>query len=179
MSAGGSLEEQYLTWLYSQVAPVEVSPRTRTYWSLFRQLHRTIFVAFVPHDENRIGDARDLRYEFLASREDLQGDPEWMRGPCTMLELFIVLARQLGFEMDEPADVWFWRLMETLELNRFGDRTYNDRAREEIGNILDRVIWRTYLPNGEGGLFPLRNPPTDQRKVELWYQLNAYLLEQF
>ena len=76
-------------------------------------------------------------------------------------------------------DIWFWHLIETLDLEQFNDRKYDDHAQEEIAEILDRVIWRTYAPNGDGGLFPLRNPTKDQRKVELWYQLNAYLLEQF
>jgi len=173
------LDEQYLEWLYSQVAPVKVSARTRTYWKLFHQMYKTIFVALAPHDENRIADGRDLRYEFLAEREDLQGDLDWMRSPCSMLELFIILARQLSFEMDDPVDVWFWHLMETLDLVQFNDRKYNSHAEEEIERTLDRVIWRNYEPNGQGGLFPLRNPTRDQRKVELWYQLNAYLLEQF
>lgn len=174
-----SLDERYLEWLYSQVAPVKPGPRTRTFWSLFNKLNKTIFVAIVPHDENRIGDARDLRYEFLGSFEDEQGDLDWMRSPCSMLELFIILSRLLAFEMDDPADVWFWHLMEMLDLVQFNDREYDKHPEEEIERILDRVIWRNYEPDGRGGLFPLRNPDRDQRKVELWYQLNAYLLEQF
>ena len=180
--SNATLDEQYLTWLYSQVANVKSRPRTRTYWSLFRQLYKTIFVALVPHDENRIGDARDLRYEFLAECEDVEGDPEWMRLPCTMLELLIILARQLAFEMDDEIDIWFWHLIETLGVKQFNDHEYYqhpDHTEEAVTKILDRVIWRTYKPDGRGGLFPLRNPAKDQRKVELWYQLNAYLLEQF
>jgi hypothetical protein len=173
------LDERYLSWLYSQVANVKTRVRARTHWKLFRQLHRTIFVATVSHDENRIEDARDLRYEFLTEHEDVQGDPDWTRSPCTMLELLIVLSRQLAFEMDDPVAPWFWHLIEVLELEQFNDREYNEHSELFIAEALDRVIWRTYAPNGQGGLFPLRNPPRDQRQVELWYQLNAYLLEQF
>lgn len=175
----GTLEEQYLAWLYDQVAPFKNRPRNRTYHMLFRQLHETIFVAIVPHDENRIADAKDMRYEFLRDYEEEQGDLEWMRSPCSMLELFIILARCLAFEMDEDVKPWFWHLIEVLNLEQFNDRDYNDQAREVIQAALDRVIWRTYKSNGDGGLFPLRRPESDQRKVELWYQLNAYLLEQF
>lgn len=173
------LDRRYLDWLYSQAAPVKTRSRNRTYKSLFEKLYDTIFVAIVPHDENRLGDARDLRYEFLADNEDVQGDPEWMRSPCTMLELLIVLARYLAFELDEDAHVWFWHLIEVLELAQFNDRNYDEHAQEVITKTLDRVIWRTYSPDGRGGLFPLRRPDRDQRDVELWYQLNAYLLEQF
>ena len=176
------LDERYLEWLYGQVAPVKARPRTRTFWSLFRQLYGTIFVAIVAHDENRCADAKDLRYEFLAENEDLQGDLDWMRSPCTMLELLIILARHLAFEMDDAPIIWFWHLLDQIGLKQFNDREYQlhpDPVEEEVSRILDRVIWRNYEPNGRGGLFPLRNSDRDQRKVELWYQLNAYLLEQF
>ena len=175
----GTLDERYLSWLYGQVASVKTRQGVRTFWKLFRQLNETIFVAIVSHDENRIADAKDLRYEFLAAAEDEQGDPDWTRSPCSMLELLVVLSRQLAFEMDDKADVWFWHLIEVLELEQFNDHRYNDSPKEVIAATLDRVIWRTYEHDGRGGLFPLRSPDRDQRKIELWYQLNAYLLEQF
>lgn len=174
-----TLDERYLNWLYGQVASVKTRHKVRTFWRLFDQLNSTIFVAVVPHDENRIADAKDLRYEFLTEHEDEQGDPEWTRLPCSMLELLIVLSRALAFEMDDKPETWFWHLLEVLNLEQFNDREYDSHAQEVITNTVERVIWRTYEPNGDGGLFPLRNPARDQRKVELWYQLNAYLLEQF
>lgn len=173
------LDDRYLTWLYGQVGSVKTRHKNRTYWSLFRQLYSTIFVAIVPHDENRIADGKDLRYEFLADDEDEQGNLEWMRLPCSMLEVLIILSRELAFEMDDDVTVWFWHLIHVLEFEHFNDREYDDTAQEAIARTIDRVIWRNYSPNGHGGLFPLRNPERDQRKVELWYQLNAYLLEQF
>lgn len=173
------LDERYLNWLYSQVARSRSRSRARTHWHLFRQLQDTIFVAFVPHDENRIADGRDLRYEFLAEFEDEQGDSKWTKAPCSMLELLIVLSRALAFEMDDSVSPWFWHLIEVLELEKFNDLEYDDHSREVIATTLERVIWRRYEPSGKGGLFPLRKPAEDQRDVELWYQMNAYLIEQF
>jgi hypothetical protein len=43
--------------------------------------------------------------------------------------------------------------------------------------IFERLIWRNYAPNGEGGFFPLENPREDQTQVELWYQMNSYVNE--
>jgi hypothetical protein len=176
---GESLDERYLMWLYGQVADVRIKARTRSHLSLMRQFHKTIFVAIVSHDENRIADAQDLRYEFLAQHEGEQGDPDWTRSPCSMFELLVILSRALAFEMDDAADIWFWHLVEVLGLKKYNDHAYDERAREVVTRTLDRVIWRTYSPDGTGGLFPLHDPPRDQRQVELWYQLNAYLLEQF
>jgi hypothetical protein len=66
-------------------------------------------------------------------------------------------------------------LMENLDLERYNDNTpFSDAA---IDELLDRVIWRTYRRNGAGGLFPLKRTREDQRQVEIWYQLCAYLLE--
>jgi len=48
---------------------------------------------------------------------------------------------------------------------------------EYVEDVTHAVIWRTYNENGNGGLFPLRDSDQDQRQVEIWYQLSAYLLE--
>lgn len=174
-----ALDDRYLNWLHDQVGGVKTRRKNLTHWSLFKQLYETIFVAIVPHDENRIADGRDLRYEFLAEAEDEQGNLEWMRLPCSMLELLVVLSRHLAFEMDDNENIWFWHLIEVLKLEQYDDQHYDKAAQRVISKTLDRVIWRTYAPDGKGGLFPLHDPHRDQRKIELWYQLNAYLLEQF
>ena len=177
---GRELEERYLDWLYDQVASLKPRHKRLSYWKLFRQLQATIFVSIVPHDENRIADAKELRYEFLADAEDEQGDLDWIRSPCSMLELLVILSRVAAFEMDDRVDVWFWHFVEeVLDFGQFDDRNFNSHSQEEIDSTLNRVIWRQYEPDGHGGLFPLRSSARDQRDVELWYQLNAYLVEQF
>ena len=173
-----AIDEQYLTWLYSQVAPVNRRRGPRTYWGLLRQMHDTIFVAIVARDENRIADAKDLREVFLAE-EGVPGDLEWSRSPGTMLELLIALAKHLSFETEDPVDICFWEMVESIGLDRFNDHAYDTRTQEFIAEALERVIYRTYEPNGHGGLFPLKDHQRDQRTIELWYQLNAYLLEQY
>lgn len=94
-----------------------------------------------------------------------------------MLELFIGLSRRLSFQADGEPRAWFWQLMENLDLERFNDNT--QIPEEEVRKILDEVTGRTYKRNGAGGLFPLKKAHKDQRDVELWYQLNAYLLEKY
>lgn len=173
-----SLDERYFTWLYSLVASVKVKNPNRTHWKLCRQLHKKEFVWLVPNDDNRVEDGRDLRHEFLEVDNPPWVDPDWMELGCSMLEMLIALARRLSFEADGSTEVWFWHLIETLELEHFNDRNYDDHAEAVIDETLDRVIWRRYSRDGSGGLFPLRNPAQDQRKIEIWYQLGAYLVEQ-
>jgi hypothetical protein len=92
-----------------------------------------------------------------------------------MLEMLIGLARRLSFEAEGRADDWFWHLLENIKLDKYNDSSGYDP--DEVDDILERIIWRNYRPDGVGGLFPLNEPEEDQRKVELWYQLSAYLIE--
>lgn len=94
---------------------------------------------------------------------------------ASFLEFLVALCRRLEFETDMDASSWFMELLENLDLKQFNDRVHLNQAYVE--SVLERVNWRTYSPNGGGGLFPLDNPSRDQRKVEIWYQLSAYILE--
>jgi len=92
-----------------------------------------------------------------------------------MLEMLIALSQRLSFEGEGKSRRWFWHLIENLNLNIYNDK--HGVPFEEVNAILDRVIWRTYNRDGSGGLFPLRRAARDQRKIEIWYQMSAYLLE--
>lgn len=169
------LDELYLRWLYAQVGSVRHRAPARTHWSILRVLFTKEFIWIVPNDDNRVEDGRDLRVEFLKSSGVREPDVAWMELGCSMLEMLIGLSRRLSFETDrEPRD-WFWHFLHVLHLDHYtDDRTIPE---EEVNEILDRVIWRTYGRDGDGGLFPLLNPSRDQRDVEIWYQLNEWLLE--
>lgn len=172
------LDELYLTWLYSQIGSVKLKNPARTYWSLAKQLFTKEFVWIVPNDDNRLEDGRDLRPEFIEASALESVDSEWMSLGCSMLEMLVSLSRRLSFEVDIEPRGWFWRLMENLDFEQYTDKNYNKRHEKIIDERLDVVIWRTYKPNGDGGLFPLERPTKDQREIEIWYQLSAYLLEQ-
>jgi hypothetical protein len=172
----GPLDEEYLVWLYSQVGAVKLRNRSKSYWSLSRQLFKTEFFWFVPHDDNRAEDGKDLRYEFLDAC-GLDAPDEWLQMGCSMLELLIAISRRLAFETEGQPRVWFWHLIEVLDLKQYNDRAFDDNAAEKVEEVLNGVIFRLYEPSGRGGLFPLNRPRQDQREVELWYQLSAYLLE--
>ena len=169
------LDELYFRWLYGLVSSVKQKSSARTYWSLLRLLFRKEFVWFVPNDDNRVEDGKELRYEFLDAEEIETVDPEWIDMGCSMLEMLIGLSRRLSFEAEGEPREWFWRLLENVGLASYNDR--DGVPAELVDEILERIIWRTYSAQGDGGLFPLRSPSRDQRKVEIWYQLNTYLSE--
>lgn len=171
----GSLDNRYLTWLYSQVANPNTRTGPRTYWNLCNQLVHIEFAWFVPNDDNRAEDGRELRAEWTATfKED--APHEWLSLGCSFLELLIGLARRLAFETDGSVSDWFWQLISNLGLSGYNDGRGNFKH-EEVEDITSAVIWRTYDRDGNGGLFPLRRASKDQRKVEIWYQLSEYLLQ--
>lgn len=170
------IEDVYLNWLYAKVASVDVPTPSLTHWTLIRDLHATEFVWLVSGDDNRCQDGLDVRREF--HREALLDDPDlsWMNLECSVLEMLIAFSRRAEFDTDIPARDWFWIFLENLGLNELNDAQPN--ITERVQESLDRFVWRTYLPNGEGGLFPLHEPKHDQRKVEIWYQYCEYLVDQ-
>ena len=170
----GTLDDLYLTWLYSQVGDVKVRNKSRTYWDLFTQLYLKDFVWLVPNDDNRVQDGIDLRWEYI-SEAGIQVDPEWLDRNCSFLEMLIGLSRRLAFEGEGHPPVWFWHLIQNLGLQECTDRPKYNQS--EVDERLDIVILRLYDPDGRGGLFPLRYPKHDQRSVEIWYQMNEYLLD--
>jgi len=175
----GTLDDAYFEWLYSQVAPLKNRNPERSYWKLLRKLYTTEFYWFVPNDDNRLEDGKELRLEFLSSSRRHFADPYglWRDLECSMLEMLIALARMAEFESSRSSIEWFWRFLHNLELDKYSDLIYEISIEEEVEEVCDRVCSRRYSYDGEGGLFPLQHATCDQREVELWYQLSSYLLE--
>jgi hypothetical protein len=169
------LDEQYLTWLYARIGNVNETRAAYTFWQLLYFLQHREFVWLVPNDDNRVEDGRDLRLEFL-DEAGLSGrvDPNWLGRGCSVLEMIMGVAKRMSFDTDRAPHSCFWEMMNNLGLSGYTDRTFNERR---VSDIVENLIWRTYLPDGRGSLFPLRHPKFDQREVEIWYQMSMYILE--
>lgn len=176
MSEHQPLDERYFTWLYSQIALESNRNPARSFWLLCEQLHKTPFEYFVANDHNRAWDGRALREEFM-DLEGLDYDLDWMDLDCSFLEMFIALSRRASYQTGMEPYEWFWHILKNLELHKYTDEKYHDGIRLGIAVVLDGINRRTYEPSGRGGLFPLKHASEDQREVEIWYQMAAYLLE--
>ena len=182
MSDGnGALDDAYLTWLYGLVSSVQNTNPSNNHWKLLRVLYSTAFSGYVPNDDNRSADGKDLRIEFLQQTGYPLYDPygTWFDLDCSMLEMILALARRAAFEDESlgSPDEWFWRMINNLELDGYTDDIFEIAIQEEVEEVLDRVNTRKYQRDGSGGLFPLHQAKEDQRTVELWTQMSAYLLE--
>lgn len=169
------IEEVYFNWLYSKVASVDVPTPSLTYLGLLRELHSIEFVWLVSGDDNRAEDGIDVRKEFLI-QSHLEDDPYWMSMGCSVLEMLIAFSRRAEFETDLSVRHWFWIFMGNLGLDDLTDAATG--VARKVENTLDPFLWRTYLRDGRGGLFPLRNAEHDQREIEIWYQFCEWLVDQ-
>lgn len=161
------LNNRYFRWLISQIQ----IPNDNSYLYLFERMHNLEFIWTIPNDDNRIQDALDLRKEF---EEENPG--ELKLSFVSLFEILICLSRRLEFTAGGSAPEWAWQLLDNLNLIKMSDPVSGfDISR--IDDILYTLVWRTYNENGEGGFFPLKNPKEDQTKVEIWYQMNAYVIE--
>jgi len=173
----GTIDDQYLEWLYGQIGSIRNNDPARAYWELAKQLYRTRFTWSVYYDDNRAEDGKCLREEFLhvMDFDILESDP-WLTEDCTVLEMLIALSRRAAFESSEEAGDWFWKMIDNLEI-RYPDQVYSNQVQMDVAHKLNVFLNRQYQRNGDGGLFPLRNAKRDQRKIEIGFQLEAYLLE--
>lgn len=168
------LDDLYIEWLYSLVGR---QAENVNHWHLMRQLNSREFVYLpeTPSDENRWEDGVALRRQFMVRHRDVMVEQHWLEMGCSVLEMLIALARRFSFEMPDGNDgEWFWHLIDNLGLTRYHDGRWHGRV---VDQVIERLIWRQYSYDGNGGLFPLRQPHQDQRRVELWFQMESYMLE--
>lgn len=163
------MANRYFEYLVAQIH-VGRRYRDKSYSGLFGALHRTEFVWLIPNDDNRVEDARDIRREFWGEGR------MFPRTGVSILEVLVALARRIEFQAGGNQEQWAWTLIQNLGLHRCYDPLSEEQLRK-IDESLSALVRRQYKPNGQGGFFPLKHPEEDQTKVELWYQMQAYINE--
>lgn len=174
----------YFEWLCELVC-VDGRYTDESYWTLAKELYDTEFYWSLDMDADRAADGVALRYRYLND-----GGNDRYEGECNVLEMLVALADRLDTIIDEldgedRTPILFWNMIDNLGLSNFSDHMFDDYP-ERVHTFHRRIIrklekWldRDITYNGEGGLFPLQRPRSDQRNVDIWYQANAYLLEEY
>jgi hypothetical protein len=160
-----NLENDYFNWLVSQID----IPSNNLYLGLFEKMHDTEFVWIITGDDNRLQDALDVRSEFMHGRRNHSLD----NLPVSVLEVLIALSRRVAWITNHSPEYWAWELIKNLRLHKASD-PLTKRKEDNVEDILESLIWRTYERDGQGGFFPLKYPTEDQTKKEIWDQMNAY-----
>lgn len=171
------LDDGYFSWLYSKAFSILADDPSKCYWELLRHLHSTEFIYLFGNDENRAEDGRNLRRDYIRELRIpiCDDDREWLDVGCSMLELLMGISNRLEFATGRVAREWFWELLGNIDLQDYADNRELDH--NAIDEILQNIIFHNYNPDGSGGLFPLKHANADQTELELWRQMNSYILE--
>lgn len=168
----------YFEWLYDSVCRNRYA-KDISYRKLLMHLHRTEFIFTIRKDKNRAEDGIDLRYRFAYERDIPYDSVEtYLEGPCSLLEMMVALSiRCEETIMNDPnvgnrTGQWFWGMITNLGLGAMTDARFDEQY---VDDVITRFLNREYKPNGEGGLFKIRNCDCDLREVEIWHQLCWYL----
>lgn len=171
------VDDRYFEWLYSQIGSVRNRNPARSYWDLCRRLHSTEFVWLISNDDNRVEEGKELRLDFIDEQGSDGVDPMWMDLGCSVFEMLVALAHRATFVVTLEPGEWFGIFIKNLRFDKYTDANYTQTIDKRVLARTEDFIYRNYRVSGSGGLFPLKKPSTDQTKVELWYQLNAYVIE--
>lgn len=172
---------QYFDWLHETVCG-KWEPRNLSFHRLLMFLFQQDFVPSCEMDESRAEDGCDLRYRFAQERNIPYAalNSATCGIPCSVLEMMVGLSLRIeehimaDSEAGNRVGQWFWNMIVSLGMAAMDDARFHEgRARF----IVDRFNQRAYQPNGAGGLFTLSYPKEDMRKLDIWYQLMAYLNE--
>ena len=175
-------DDPYFDWLCRKV---RIAPNRMGYLKLAYTLHHDFVFRCgrIMMDKNRATDGLQLRVDFMTEYGPLGSSEN--RGPCTMLEFLIGLARRMSFLMGSEENPhrtahYFWAMIENLGIRRLTDDQWDYCHGDfRVEDAVNRVLDRTYERNGRGGLFPLDilRPDDDAREMEIWYQMQLWLNE--
>ena len=169
------MNDAYFCWLIGLIGDEYIE---RNYQKLLHKLYSTEYIWELDYDRNRAADGLFLRRIFTQETGiSMPND-----GRCTMLEMMIALAKKAEDDIMHNPDYgdrsgyWFWTMIQNLGLDMYDDSYFFE---SEVDRILDIFVHRRYEINGSGGAFPVHNKARDLRKTDLWWQMNAYLEENF
>jgi hypothetical protein len=175
-------KQEYFHWLCDLI---HAEGGSASYILLAKDLHSIPFTWTIPNDDNRAGDGLVLRerYEVKNPFANVQGLD---MGACSVLEMLIALAGRMDFELSDPNSdkdytvKCFWEMIDNLGLMPYSDDVYVSIGGPfNVDTIVTSFLKREYNDDGDGGLFPLKRPSTNQREVEIWYQMQKYLEENY
>lgn len=165
----------YFVWLTDLVGNSDNHKECRDFlYTLFQN----DFIWIMRRDENRAEDGLDLRRKYFSKNIPFEK-------PCSILEMLIGLSYRMDYVLYDSylgpqIEKWFWLLINNLNLHAFADDDiFKDKRQKQNLKILERFVERRYSFSGKGGLFPLNNPLSDQREVEIWYQMHDFIQENY
>lgn len=180
---GTNVLELYEEWLIDKI---RFGNKTELFRGLLDLMFSMDFYYMIKQDANRAADGTDWRWIFCQETGCSLDELESCLGPkCKILEMLIGLAFKIAndvvgesYKGDRTPD-WFWRFIKNLNLEGCYGDYLSLEARTSAMSKLSQWMNRDIDYDGTGGLFPLKNPPGDERETEIIYQMYAYVHENF
>lgn len=175
------ISKDYFNWLCKLI---DHEGRVRVYKKTLALLNDRDFIFTIPKDGNRYEDGIDLRYRY----GDENGIPESAisvkldNKACSVFEMMVALAVRMEDHIMYDPDKgnqqshWFWVMFDNLGLQPMTNSKFEEH-RGDIYDIVDRLNYREYEPDGTGGLFVTTDPTKNMLEEEIWYQMMEYLKE--
>ena len=170
--------DEYGDWLIDRVGF-----KKKRYENLLHELHMIPFSFTIALDEGRVSDGLELRDEFYLEMGYISLIFDGRK--CSVLEMLVALAiriegEYIGDPREEHPERIFWEMIENLfniETNWRLCGPEIDRA--FVCKTVDIWLKRRFKYDGKGSIFPLKKPDCDQTCVEIWGQMNRYLMENY
>lgn len=189
--------------LYSDETVEHVQSETShlTFFTLGHILYSTPFRVLVERDDNRAADGMQLRRMFSCVGPGYRDCSIIDREFCSVLEMLIGLASRMDRSIvSHPDFPWenkmtmelFWMILNNIGI--YAEDVTDEKLAEvkpESGQtasqVVDKIIWiknviniannRTYKDDGIGSFFPVKAPPNNWKNLELWMQMQAWVVE--
>lgn len=166
------IRSDYYMWLLSKVD--DGRGVCEKYERLLDYLFSTSYEYAFKLDSNRAASGLNQRSIYALQAGLYLDDVHY--GECTVLEMLIGLSEDLAFNTQTTSHEWFWLFVFNLGLAMQDNERYDENY---IYKRLRTWMDHEYSENGEGSLFPLKNPKSNCRNMEVWDQMNAYLVENY
>ena len=183
------IETSYFQWLCTLI---HADSFEKSYYILCGELHKFPFWTKHPRDINRNNDGLQLRTDYICEMELDLGDQldeftSVSENDCSMFEMMVALSKRMNDELmtedsGDKTHEYFWEIMKNLGLDEYDDDKFgeeNGASTTQVRDILGNLNQRRYKRDGSGGMFPLKHPEKNQKNVEIWYQMQAYINEKY
>lgn len=154
------------------------------YSMLLRRLYDIPFEVRVEMDENRKIDAYTMKMEYIESDFGPEYGAEVLeKREISVLEVLFALAKRmerdiLGDPMleNDNSYVYFWDMLRNLDVEKYR----NDNFRGvNVDEKVCKWLRRDYTRDGKGSIFCVTKSKVDMRKVEIWSQMQEYIMKNY
>lgn len=161
---------EYTRWLISRLGATECH-----YIFLCSYLNSMEFYYLLADDKNRVGDAREIRGEYLDEYgDDILDDIPAMP---TVMEVLVSLAEKADWVIEDSPYGWFITFITNLGLDFLEDSKWSSDGEAYTASVIHKWLDRQFSDNGSGS--PFRSSKHNLTQVSIWDAMQWYLADEF